>query len=255
MRDIAKNIRSLRTVRNLTQDELAEKLFVTRQTISNYETGKSRPDVEMLARIAEVLETDVNTLIYGPQPAIQKSELKSLIIGTTSATLTWILFLILSPIAHEYKCRSYQIGPTMILHLCLKPLACLVTGWALLQLIGIALKRRPFHNITARRICIGLTVIITTWFLLTLWSSGAIALNGWLFENHLRGEWVDVEGINVADQAWHMLPAPIPRWLGWLNDRVFIRMHSYWPYLMCLSGGFLWLTGFPLKKENEKESC
>ena len=50
----------------MTQDELAQKLFVTRQTVSNYENGKSRPDVEMLDRIAQMLETDIVTLIYGP---------------------------------------------------------------------------------------------------------------------------------------------------------------------------------------------
>ena len=55
MRDIGKNIRQLRTAKNLTQDELAEKLFVTRQTVSNYETGKSRPDVEMLVKISDIL--------------------------------------------------------------------------------------------------------------------------------------------------------------------------------------------------------
>ena len=37
MRDIGKNIRQLRTEKNMTQDELARKLFVTRQTVSNYE--------------------------------------------------------------------------------------------------------------------------------------------------------------------------------------------------------------------------
>ena len=65
MRDIAKNIRDARIKSNLTQDELAEKLFVTRQTVSNYETGKSRPDIDMLFSIAEVLGTDVNILLYG----------------------------------------------------------------------------------------------------------------------------------------------------------------------------------------------
>ena len=48
MRDIGKNIRQLRIRRNMTQDDLARALFVTRQTVSNYETGKSRPDIEML---------------------------------------------------------------------------------------------------------------------------------------------------------------------------------------------------------------
>ena len=66
MRDIGKNIRQLRIQKNMTQDELAAALFVTRQTVSNYETGRSRPDVEMLTQIAEVLGTDANCVLYGP---------------------------------------------------------------------------------------------------------------------------------------------------------------------------------------------
>ena len=42
MRDIGKNIRKLRTDIGMTQEELAEALFVTRQTVSNYETGISQ---------------------------------------------------------------------------------------------------------------------------------------------------------------------------------------------------------------------
>ena len=41
MRDIGKNIKTLRIRRGMTQDELAEALYVTRQTVSNYETGVS----------------------------------------------------------------------------------------------------------------------------------------------------------------------------------------------------------------------
>lgn len=65
MNQVAKSIRLLRKEKGITQDDLAEKLHVTRQTVSNCETGKSMPDIELLAQIAEVLETDVNTLIYG----------------------------------------------------------------------------------------------------------------------------------------------------------------------------------------------
>lgn len=42
MRDIGKNIKHLREVNKLSQEQLAEKLFVTRQTVSNYETGVSQ---------------------------------------------------------------------------------------------------------------------------------------------------------------------------------------------------------------------
>ena len=65
MATVAKHIRALRTARGMTQEELAEKLFVTRQTVSSWENGKSRPDVETLETIAEALETDVMALIYG----------------------------------------------------------------------------------------------------------------------------------------------------------------------------------------------
>lgn len=42
MRDIGKNIRWAREQRGYTQEELAQLLFVTRQTVSNYETGGSQ---------------------------------------------------------------------------------------------------------------------------------------------------------------------------------------------------------------------
>ena len=56
MADVGKNIRKFRTKRHMTQDDLAERLFVSRQTVSNYETGKSNPDLDTLLKIAEVLE-------------------------------------------------------------------------------------------------------------------------------------------------------------------------------------------------------
>ena len=66
MRDVGKNIKQIRLSKNMTQDSLADALYVTRQTVSNYENGRSRPDLDMLVRIAEIFDTDVNTLIYGP---------------------------------------------------------------------------------------------------------------------------------------------------------------------------------------------
>ena len=57
MRDIGKNIRDLRQQKHLTQEELAEQLFVTRQTVSNYENGRTRPDVDQILRLAEIFET------------------------------------------------------------------------------------------------------------------------------------------------------------------------------------------------------
>ena len=65
MANISKNIKQIRIKNKMTQEELAEALFVTRQTISNYETGKSNPDIETILKIAEVFKVDANTVIYG----------------------------------------------------------------------------------------------------------------------------------------------------------------------------------------------
>ena len=57
------NIRLIRKSKGLTQEELAIKLNVVRQTISKWEQGLSVPDAEMLIAISEVLDTPVSTLL------------------------------------------------------------------------------------------------------------------------------------------------------------------------------------------------
>lgn len=56
------NIRNLRKVKGLSQEELAIKLNVVRQTISKWEKGLSVPDSSMLVSLAEELDTSVSTL-------------------------------------------------------------------------------------------------------------------------------------------------------------------------------------------------
>ncbi len=60
---LKENIKSIRKSKGLSQEELAIKLNVVRQTISKWENGLSVPDVEMLITISEVLETPVSTLL------------------------------------------------------------------------------------------------------------------------------------------------------------------------------------------------
>ena len=57
------NIKAIRKSKGLTQEELAIKLNVVRQTISKWEQGLSVPDSEVLISISEVLETPVSTLL------------------------------------------------------------------------------------------------------------------------------------------------------------------------------------------------
>lgn len=63
--DINKNIKKMRNEKNLTQEELAQKINVTRQAVSNWENAKTQPDLETLTAIAEALEIDFEMLLYG----------------------------------------------------------------------------------------------------------------------------------------------------------------------------------------------
>lgn len=69
------NIKKLRKSKGLSQEELAVKLGVVRQTVSKWEKGLSVPDSEMLIKIAEELDTTVNNIL-GETVAEEESELK-----------------------------------------------------------------------------------------------------------------------------------------------------------------------------------
>lgn len=68
--EVGKVIRDLRTEAGMSQEELAEKAFVSRQTISNWENGKSYPDVQSLSLIAGHFGTSIDELVKGDLPMI-----------------------------------------------------------------------------------------------------------------------------------------------------------------------------------------
>ena len=63
-------IYELRTKKGLSQDELAEKVFVTRQAVSRWENGETVPNTETLKRLSELFNVSINTLLGSPQKLI-----------------------------------------------------------------------------------------------------------------------------------------------------------------------------------------
>lgn len=63
-------ILSLRTKAGLSQDELAEKLFVTRQAVSRWETGETVPNTETLKLLSKLFDVSINTLLGEPRKLI-----------------------------------------------------------------------------------------------------------------------------------------------------------------------------------------
>ncbi|MGN0470830.1 MAG: zinc ribbon domain-containing protein [Acutalibacteraceae bacterium] len=60
----------LRTKKGLTQDELAEQIFVTRQAVSRWETGETVPNTETLKLLSKLFDVSINTLLGSPRKLI-----------------------------------------------------------------------------------------------------------------------------------------------------------------------------------------
>ena len=70
---IAEKLKSHRTELGMSQEELAESIFVSRQTISNWETDRTYPDVQSLLLLSELFETSIDELVKGDMETMEKA--------------------------------------------------------------------------------------------------------------------------------------------------------------------------------------
>lgn len=77
MAKVSKNIKKLRNERKMTQDILAEKINVTRQTVSSWETDRTQPDIEMLKLLADIFNVSLEEIIYGEKRKVGLEPSKS----------------------------------------------------------------------------------------------------------------------------------------------------------------------------------
>lgn len=85
MQRVGNNIKKLRELKNFTQDYLAEKAGITRETIGKIERGEPGIKLETLIKIASVLEVSITQLLdFDPQQFFYHSNNNSLINGSNS---------------------------------------------------------------------------------------------------------------------------------------------------------------------------
>ena len=70
----AEQLKKLRQEKNISQEELAQKLFISRQAISKWENGDATPDLENLAKLAELLSVTIDELVTGKEPVVKVVE-------------------------------------------------------------------------------------------------------------------------------------------------------------------------------------
>ena len=71
---IAEKIRNARKEKEYTQEQVAENLRVSRQTISNWENGKSLPDIISVIRMSELYDVSLDEMLKGDKVLIEKIE-------------------------------------------------------------------------------------------------------------------------------------------------------------------------------------
>ena len=116
MKDIAYRIKQLRAQSGMTQEQLAEKLHVTRQAVSNWETKKNRPDIETLEAAAEVFSIDLMQLLYGSsKKKPEKSVVIQAVIFAAASVSAVILYFLVIPAAVKSDRYNYDFTAVYIL--------------------------------------------------------------------------------------------------------------------------------------------
>lgn len=160
-----------RTEKNLTQEQLAEKLFVTRQAVSRWETNKTQPDLQTLGRICSILgvspeyfiETDRQVINFNELTYSQKLEYFHLFtsqnIGLYVLTCVLMMPLGISFVGLSFSLTSavldsmhgaYGLNPVLWIFICLGAMVALVAA-AVLALYSSMLRSTAFNNWLAQR--------------------------------------------------------------------------------------------------------
>ncbi len=120
---IGEFLKKLRKDNNLTQAELADKLGVTYQAVSKWETGKNIPDIAILQEISKIFDVNVDEIISGEKTKkTSKKDRIALIIIFSLVIVALIVIIILSmnrstdtSISEiEAKCEKFKVSGTLV---------------------------------------------------------------------------------------------------------------------------------------------
>ena len=109
--EIGKRLKEARQMSGLTQENVAEKLNVSRQTISNWETEKFYPDILYVLQLSDLYQVSLDELLKGDEHMIQhledstntvKSNRKILLAFICNICLLFLFFIFVTPISKSY---------------------------------------------------------------------------------------------------------------------------------------------------------
>lgn len=112
MRNFSKRLKQLREQSGFTQEQIAEKIGVTRQAVSRWEQGYTQPDMEMLVTLSEVLQVDAEALAFGKNAKqykqFQNRYLVCLTAALLSAAAVFLATTLLGPVIKAWVNNHYM---------------------------------------------------------------------------------------------------------------------------------------------------
>ncbi len=88
LKNIGQNLKELRIQNHLSQDDVADKLYVSRQAISNWESGKSLPTIDNCIMLLGLYNTSIDNLLLLNNPKGRETDLEN---GNREAIITNII--------------------------------------------------------------------------------------------------------------------------------------------------------------------
>ena len=176
---VGRKCKRLRQRAGLTQDALAERLHVTRQAVSAWETGKNQPDAETLAALAEALGADIRELIYGPGAVgegyarFQRRYVVCTVLCSV-LVITWLVMEVtLEPYLERLRMETFTILPGLVYLLVLLPLGFLAMGCLIPAFASLWADMRV-RSVRARRMVLVVGLLALAYYL--LWMTGILNL-------------------------------------------------------------------------------
>ena len=141
MTNVGENIKKMRKKLKITQDELSEKLNVTRQAVSNWENGKTEPDIETLTKMAQIFDISIDELVDGIPKGIKelrgkKSHLYIGIAFTLFYILSSLTMILIEKMFHDYVTFTYDFFYSAFYVFVWKPLTVISSGIGIPALIS-----------------------------------------------------------------------------------------------------------------------
>ncbi|WP_273384092.1 helix-turn-helix transcriptional regulator [Enorma phocaeensis] len=135
--EIGHRIKSYRTQLGMSQDALAERVYVSRQTISSWENDKTYPDVQSLLILSEVFGATIDDLVKGDVEAMTKTldtDAKTMLrLGFVMLAFLLLMILALVWVSVQFIVWDWpteQTVPTFVLALVLWGIAMFAAVWA-----------------------------------------------------------------------------------------------------------------------------